>query len=49
VQAARRVPDRELAHLWSVRFDAAAMPLPRWAGPVQGLLAAALRLVRRAV
>lgn len=49
VQAARRVPDRELVRLWSDRFDPAALPLPTWAAPVQLVLAAWWRLVRPAV
>lgn len=47
VQRTRIVPDRDLAGLWSVRFDAAAMPLPRWGQPLQSLLAGYWRLVRR--
>ncbi|MCR6491736.1 glycosyltransferase family 2 protein [Cellulomonas sp. P24] len=46
VQTARTVPDRELAHLWVERFDAAAMPLPAAAEPLQALLIAYWRLVR---
>lgn len=49
VQAVRRVPDRDLVPLWSDRFDPAALPLPSWAAPVQMVLAAWWRLVRRAV
>jgi len=46
VQSARRLPDRDLAHLWETRFSAAAMPLPRWAGPIEALVAAYCRVVR---
>jgi GT2 family glycosyltransferase len=49
VQAARRVPDRDLAHLWETRFTAAAMPLPGWAQPLQSVVAAWCRAVRRAL
>lgn len=49
VQGLRTVPDRELVPLWTDRFDAAAMPLPGWAQPLQGALAAYWRLVRRYV
>ncbi|ADG75242.1 glycosyl transferase family 2 [Cellulomonas flavigena DSM 20109] len=46
VQAARRVEDRELAHLWTTRFDPAVMPLPPGSGALQGLLAGYWRAVR---
>ncbi len=49
VQVARVVPDRELVRLWTDRFDAAAMPLPRWGQPLQSLLAGYWRVVRRFV
>lgn len=39
VQGARTVPDKSLVPLWTDRFDAAALPLPAWAQPLQGLLA----------
>ncbi len=47
VQDARVVPDRTLAWLWSETFEAAAMPLPTWAQPLQGLLVGYWRLARR--
>ena len=46
VQAVRRVPDRELARLWALRFSAAAMPLPRWAEPLQSVVALYATAVR---
>ena len=49
VQAARTVPDKDLAALWVDRFDAAAMPLPAAAAPLQSLLAGYWKLVRRAL
>jgi GT2 family glycosyltransferase len=49
VQAARTVPDRELAALWVDRFDAAAMPLPAAVAPLQSLLVRYWMLVRRAL
>jgi GT2 family glycosyltransferase len=49
VQAARRVPDRDMIPLWTDRFEPAALPLPSWATPVQRVLAGWWRLVRRAV
>lgn len=49
VQRARQVPDRTLVPLWTDRFAPAALPVPAWAGPVQVLLTAWWRLVRRAV
>lgn len=49
VQAARRVDDSALIPLWTDRFDPAALPLPRWASPVQAVLAGWWRVVRRAV
>lgn len=49
VQSARLVRDRDLAHLWETRFTAAAMPLPRWAQPLQSVVAAYCRTVRRAL
>jgi len=49
VQSARVVDDRALAHLWVDRFDAAAMPLPGWAQPLQSVIAGYWRLVRRAL
>lgn len=47
VQRARRVPDRSLAHLWTARFDPAALPLPAWASPLQSVMAGYWGLVRR--
>jgi GT2 family glycosyltransferase len=47
VQAARRVPDRELAHLLSTRFDPAQFPLPPGGGFLQVVLAAWWRVARR--
>lgn len=49
VQAARVVPDRDLLALWTDHFDAAAMPLPGWAQPLQGVLAGYWWAVRRFV
>ncbi|HEY5515094.1 MAG TPA: glycosyltransferase family 2 protein, partial [Pengzhenrongella sp.] len=49
VQNARTVPDKELTGLWVGRFDAAAMPLPAVAAPLQWLLAGYWSLVRRAL
>ena len=49
VQGARTVSDKELAWLWVDRFNAAAMPLPAAAVPLQSLLAGYWRLVRRAL
>ena len=49
VQGARTVPDRELTALWVDRFDAAAMPLPAAAAPLQSVLAGYWHLVRRAL
>ena len=49
VQGSRTVPDRALVPLWTDRFDAAAMPLPGWAQPLQGAFTAYWRLVRRYV
>ena len=49
VQSARVVDDRALAHLWVDRFDAAAMPLPGWAQPLQSVIAGYWRLVQRAL
>jgi len=49
VQTIRRVPDRALVRLWTDRFDAAAMPLPSWARPLQSILAAYWAAVRRLV
>ena len=46
VQRTRTVPDRDLRGLWAERFDAAAMPLPAAAAPLQALLAAYWGLVR---
>ncbi|HMO11665.1 MAG TPA: glycosyltransferase family 2 protein, partial [Actinotalea sp.] len=47
VQQARRVPDSALVGLWVDRFAPAALPLPRGADPLQALLAAYWRVVRR--
>ncbi|MFF1528369.1 glycosyltransferase family 2 protein [Cellulomonas sp. NPDC058312] len=47
VQAARTVPDRELAHLLGTRFDPAQFPLPPGGGLLQAALAAYWRLARR--
>lgn len=47
VQAARSVPDRELAHLLSTRFDPAQFPLPPGGGLLQALLAGWWRVARR--
>ncbi len=47
VQSTRAVPDTALVPLWTDRFDAAAMPMPSWAQPLQGALAAYWRLVRQ--
>lgn len=49
VQAARTIPDAELVGLWVDRFDAAAMPLPAAAAPLQTLLAGYWRVVRRLI
>ncbi len=49
VQLARAVPDADMLGLWTDHFDAAAMPLPGWAQPLQGMLAAYWRVVRRFV
>jgi GT2 family glycosyltransferase len=49
VQVARTVPDRDLAHLWVDRFDAAAMPMPAWTAPLQLALAGYWHWVRRAL
>lgn len=49
VQGTRIVPDRALLPRWTDRFDAAAMPLPAWAQPLQGLLAGYWRWVSRLV
>ena len=46
VQDARQVRDRDLAHLWTTRFDPAVMPLPPGSGVLQGLLAAYWRAGR---
>lgn len=47
VQGARTVPDRDLAHLLTVRFDPAQLPLPPGGGLAQAVLRAYWRLVRR--
>lgn len=47
VQAARVVPDRELAHLLSTRFDPAQFPLPPGGGLLQAALAAYWGVARR--
>lgn len=47
VQAARTVPDRELAHLLSTRFDPAQFPLPPGGGLLQAALAGYWRVARR--
>ncbi|MBO9556691.1 MAG: glycosyltransferase [Cellulomonas sp.] len=47
VQAARLVPDRELAHLLSTRFDPAQFPLPPGGGLLQAVLAGWWRAARR--
>ena len=49
VTAERTVPDRELVPLWVGRFDAAAMPLPPWASPLQAVLAGYWAIARRVV
>ncbi len=46
VQQTRTVGDRGLSSLWSDRFDAAAMPLPAWAAPLQTALVVYWRMVR---
>ena len=49
VQDARTVPDRELAHLVTDRFDPAHFPLPAVAAPLQLVLQAYWGLVRRVI
>lgn len=49
VQASRTVPDRDLLHLVTDRFEPAQTPLPRAAAPLEWLLRAYWHLVRRAV
>lgn len=49
VQSVRELPDRALVPLWTATFAPAALPLPVWAAPVQGLLGVWWRLVRRVV
>lgn len=47
VQAGRQVPDRDLVHLMTDTFDSSQFPLPRAAAPLQAVLRAWWRLVRR--
>jgi len=47
LQRTRTVPDRELVHLFTDTFDTTQMPLPAAAEPLQALLRAWWRLVRR--
>lgn len=47
VQGTRRVSDRQLAHLLTVRFDPVALPLPPGAGILQAVLAAWWATARR--
>lgn len=47
VQRSRTVADGDLAHLMTVRFDSAQMPLPAAAAPLEALLGLWWRLVRR--
>lgn len=47
VQAARTVPDRDLAHLLTGRFDPVALPLPPGGGVLDAAMAGYWALVRR--
>lgn len=49
VQAARTVPDRDLVHLLSDRFDPAQTPLPRAASPLEWVLRVYWSAARRLV
>lgn len=45
VQGARTVADADLLRLWTDHFDAAAMPLPSWAQPLQMVFASYWRII----